>query len=284
MPPPDAEPSAPPVLMGTRGTIAMGVYFLIAATLMVYLIAAFWPDQVADGQDNKKWSTKARVFGRDVELLFETRLVLLVATAGALGSFVHTATSFATYVGNRSLVTSWVWWYLLRTPIGVTLALLFYFVVRGGLISAGAGGENLSPFGVAAVAGMVGMFSKQATDKLRELFDNLFRTAPGHGDAERRDKVEETPENPAPTVSSIAPATLTPGGGEAPVEVLGSEFVEGSVVQVNGGDRPTEYIDATRLRATLPATDRAAQGVLKVIVFNPPPGGGSSGELTLTIQ
>lgn len=35
------------------------------------------------------------------------------------------------------------------------------------------------------------MFSKQAADKLQELFDNLFRTAEGRGDDERKDKLAE---------------------------------------------------------------------------------------------
>jgi len=33
------------------------------------------------------------------------------------------------------------------------------------------------------------MFSKRATDKLREVFDVLFKTAPGKGDDARRNKL-----------------------------------------------------------------------------------------------
>jgi hypothetical protein len=35
---------------------------------------------------------------------------------------------------------------------------------------------NLSPHGIAAIAGLDGMFSKQATGKLREVFETLFKT------------------------------------------------------------------------------------------------------------
>ena len=52
--------------------------------------------------------------------------------AGALGSLVHCLTSFADFVGNRNLRQSWVWFLILRTPIGFALALLFYPVLRGG--------------------------------------------------------------------------------------------------------------------------------------------------------
>ncbi len=56
------------------------------------------------------------------------------------------------------------------------LPLILYFAVRGGLITGNAGAQNLSLYGVAAVAGSAGMFSKQATDKLREVFETLFKT------------------------------------------------------------------------------------------------------------
>ena len=77
-------------------------------------------------------------------------------------------------MGNRQIYTSWVWGYILRPFIGVALATIFYFVIRGGFLSAGAGAEDISPFGISAMAGLVGMFSQRAMDKLREAADNLF--------------------------------------------------------------------------------------------------------------
>ena len=58
----------------------------------------------------------------------------------------------------------------------MALAVLVYFVLRGGLIMPSTGAGSLSPYGVAAFSGLAGMFSKQATDKLREVFENLFKT------------------------------------------------------------------------------------------------------------
>ena len=120
---------------------------------------------------------------------------MLVMLAGALGSYVHTTTSFVTYVGNKSLVDSWTWWYLLRPFIGMALALIFYFTVRGGFLfftTTGNEAKDISPFSIASLSGLVGMFSKQATDKLKEVFDNLFRTQEGAGDALRADGLAET--------------------------------------------------------------------------------------------
>lgn len=68
----------------------------------------------------------------------------------------------------------------------MSLALVFYFVIRGGFLSTTGGAQDINPYGIAALAGLVGMFSKQATDKLSEVFGTLFRSAPGEGDAKRQ--------------------------------------------------------------------------------------------------
>ena len=48
----------------------------------------------------------------------DLRMLLTVIIAGTIGSLIHTLTSFGDYVGNRRLSTSWMWWFVLRTPIG----------------------------------------------------------------------------------------------------------------------------------------------------------------------
>jgi len=112
------------------------------------------------------------------------------------------------------------------------LALIFYFVVRGGLLSTGAAASDMSAFGVAAVAGLVGMFSKQATDKLRELFDNLFRTEQGKGDDARADKLGAN----LPVTSGmierrkIAAFAIREGDSEADVRVVDLHLMLGGVV------------------------------------------------------
>lgn len=167
------------------GMLAIGLYQIVLAVALMALLFVIWPEVDADG---KGWSRSLR-WPAGGEISDDARLILIVLCAGALGSHVHAATSFASYVGNRSLKMSWAWWYVLRPFIGMSLALIFYFVVRGGLLATSAQSSELSAFGVAAVAGLVGMFSKQATDKLRELFDSLFRTARGEGDDARADKL-----------------------------------------------------------------------------------------------
>jgi hypothetical protein len=65
--------------------------------------------------------------------------------------------------------------------MGLLLGLLFFFVVKGGLLMvlpnlAQVNDVGLNPYGLAAIGGMVGLFSKHAIEKLQELFDVLFQT------------------------------------------------------------------------------------------------------------
>jgi hypothetical protein len=104
----------------------------------------------------------------------EVRLLMLVIVAGALGSLVHGLRSVYWYVGQRELVWSWIAKYLMLPFTGSVLAVLFYFVVRGGFFSPEAGFAETSPFGFAALAAMVGMFSEQAVLKLKEISETLL--------------------------------------------------------------------------------------------------------------
>jgi hypothetical protein len=110
-------------------------------------------------------------------------LLALVLLAGALGSAVHAGTSFADFVGNRRLGSSWLWWYLLKPFTGGALALLAWLVA--GHVPTDTAGVHTA----VGLAGLVGLFSKQATDKLGELCTVLLRVREDRGDGRRRDKL-----------------------------------------------------------------------------------------------
>ena len=64
--------------------------------------------------------------------------------------------------------------YLSVPLVGALLALLFYIVLRGGLVTTQASSTDLNIYGFAAIAALVGLFSEQATVKLRNIFEALF--------------------------------------------------------------------------------------------------------------
>jgi hypothetical protein len=100
----------------------------------------------------------------------------------------------------------------------------------------------------------------------------LLPACGGGGD----DGVTNARPNPPPEITGIFPSFTETRAAETTLTVTGIGFVRASVVRFNGADRQTEYVDATLLRARLPAGDLATPGTFTITVFNPAPGGGVS--------
>jgi hypothetical protein len=192
---------------------------------------------------------------------------MLVIIAGILGSFVHGATSLADYIGNNKFNKNWTWFYLLRPAIGMSLALVFYFVVRGGFLTTSGGARDINPYGIAALAGLVGMFSKQATDKLSEVFTTLFRAAAGQGDAKRSGPLK--PEAEVVPIISVDPKQAKAGSTDQVITITGTKFVDGSQVFLDNEPQATKFESATRVTAKLADQKIAKPATLKLKVVNP---------------
>ncbi len=93
-----------------------------------------------------------------------------------------------------------------------------------------------------------------------------------------------TMNNPAPTESSLSPTSATAGGAAFTLTVNGTGFVSTSVVKFNGAAKTTTFVSATQLTAAVTAADIATAGTATVTVTNPAPGGGTSGNLSFTIN
>jgi hypothetical protein len=218
--------------LGRIGTHLLGTYLLV---LPCAALAALW------------WLFPT---GRAAD----KELIVLALLGGALGSYMHVAQSFAAYVGNRQACASWVWWYLLRTPIGACLGVLMYIVVRAGLL---AGGDAPSPYGVLAFASLAGWFSKQATDKLAEVFDTLFKS-------EKKEHLKD--QLRAGAKPTIELATELPSGE---VLVMGAGFLPGAGVRMNGQALRTTFVSPNELKAMVPPELRT--GTRKIVIVNPAP-------------
>lgn len=282
-----------------RWGLVLGLIYVVMAFVLGYMLLKIWPpvpwpdpnlhrDEVArtleacgvylpplpsaspSPGDSTKLAPVALpinfFFKKCVMASFDERLILLVIVAGILGSFVHGATSIADYIGNDCFKRTWCWFYLLRPVIGMALALVFYFVVRGGFLSTNVGATDINPYGIAALAGLVGMFSKQATDKLSEVFSTLFRSGSGEGDEKRGDPLEREPTT---VTMTIDPPEVTAGGEACKITVTGADFVEGSTIFLNDSPQSTTFESANRLSANVAKEIIANPGVLKLTVVNP---------------
>jgi hypothetical protein len=258
----------------------MGAGLMLLALTLAVALVSLWP------QFYPKFPPAGALGDPGVQCLAgwcpgpDARLLVMVMAAGALGSFVHVAKSFGDFVGNDRFMASWIWWYLLKPCIGMVLALTLYLIVRALFLTMNAASDSASVnlYGLLAMSGLVGMASKQGTDKFAEILNALFRTRHPAGDARRKDPLE----NPMAVITDAQPPVLD--AQSLYVTLRGKGFSRGARVQVNGAERETSLADSSRLAFHLLPEDVSAAGRLAIVVVNPPPGGGPSASLMLEVS
>ena len=90
-------------------------------------------------------------------------------------------------------------------------------------------------------------------------------------------------DSSAPQILSLSPAAAAQNGAAFTLTVNGTGFVAGSVVRWNGAARPTTFVSATQLTASISGADLATAGSVIVTVSNGATGGGVSNEATFTV-
>ena len=111
----------------------------------------------------------------------------MVMLMGTLGGLLRLISSFAKYVGNRQLLQSWMIYYILMPLESAALAPLVYLLLRVGVLApAQMNGSSpaMNLYGIYAIAGMTGLFSKQAMDMLAEVFAVIFKKVKAKDDLE----------------------------------------------------------------------------------------------------
>ncbi len=93
-----------------------------------------------------------------------------------------------------------------------------------------------------------------------------------------------TAPNPVPRLNSISPSSTTAGGGIFTLTASGANFISGSTIRWGGSSRTTTFVGPTQLTAPISGADIANGGTVEVTIFNPAPGGGTSGAQTFSIE
>lgn len=150
----------------------IGVYLLALSVALLIALVVFWPSSGAPTTDATRnelnigfWKTCAPS---------EAKMFLIIMVCAALGNMVHLLRSFFRYVGNMRLKWNWVPMYIFLPVVAATLGVVFYLVMRGGLLSAKTGLADTNLFGFAAAAALVGMFTEMAVIKLRDVAMAFF--------------------------------------------------------------------------------------------------------------
>ena len=174
----------------------------------------------------------------------EQNLFLLVSACGGLGASIHALSSFLVYIGNAKFSSNWSIWYIGRPILGGGVAIAFYFVFRAGFVGFAnvkdVGTVNL--YGICGISVIVGLFSKEAIEKLKEIAATVFV---------KPKKQKDALDSSEPKVHRYFPFPLmNPQSGEE-IEVFGEGFSKKSVVLIGEAPLPTQFITETFLKATI---------------------------------
>jgi hypothetical protein len=275
-----SESPAPKPGAATPLEIAMLVSaLLLVFVFLAYVLLKFWPSPAgaqAALADLSFAGIPLSAVGN------EGRWFVLVMAAGALGSFVHAATSAGDFIGNDRLLSAWLPWYLLRLPIGASLALLIYMLLRGGVLTGMqlVVTEGQQPYGVIGLAALAGMFSEKATKKLAEVFEAMFKS----GEPDKRTcKLDDV----GPLLERIEPNPVT-AGATAPqtLRLIGKRFQRSTRVLFGDetNERKPELVSQTELKLVLQPTDLKEAREVAISVVRVGGDEPASAPITLVIQ
>jgi hypothetical protein len=167
--------------VGLIGSALTAAFLIVMSIILVISLVQCWPSLDISKDISAKSPISFLVW--DFEIIFESRLILIVVLTGALGGLVRSFRSLAWHTGKRELLKSWVLQYILSPFIGATLAIITYFVIRGGFVSAGAADGQPRVYVYAGIASIVGIASEPVALKLKQVAESLFT---------RQEKVNDT--------------------------------------------------------------------------------------------
>jgi hypothetical protein len=105
---------------------------------------------------------------------------ILIMLAGGIGSLIYAIRAYLKHACDRQdFRMNYIPWYIYWNIQGSILGLIFYFTLRGGLLLVIMNGEardqaSLNTWSILAIGALVGLFSKYAIDKLRQIFIMIF--------------------------------------------------------------------------------------------------------------
>ncbi len=197
---------------------------------------------------------KFSYFNWHISLTRDQQFFVVVALAGIIGAILHGLRSLSTYIGERYLFRSWIPYYVLLPFVGAILATIVYLVLRAGLLPGATSSSEPDPYGIAAIAALVGLFSAQAAEKLKAVFETLFtKVEPGS---------QSVTDIAMPSITGFDPVQGPTG---TLVVVSGDNLTSVTGVAFTGADAPQFTIDSeTRLTVSVPNGATTGPIVLRV--------------------
>jgi IPT/TIG domain len=221
--------------VGTFGVLTSLGFILGAMAITTYSLVALWPPSGSAAPSSSS------LFGLKLTPNRDQQLFICVLLAGGLGGFIHSTRSLYWYVGNRVLRRSWLGMYLSLPIIGSALAVVFCLILRGGLLTGEATGAQVNFFGFAAISALVGLFSPEAAEKLKQVFSTVLAPAESGRD---RSWVAAYP-----VIYGIQPAVGIIG---APITINGENLADATAVLFHGARIAPATVSSSAVTARVP--------------------------------
>ena len=155
------------------GVVILSAFMAAVALFALYGLWRFWPAP-APATGSAPAAANFSYFNWRLSLSRDQQFFVVVALAGVIGAMLHGLRSLAAYIGERYLFRSWIPYYALLPFVGGMLATIVYLVLRAGLLPGATAASQPDPYGIAAIAALVGLFSAQAAEKLKAVFETLL--------------------------------------------------------------------------------------------------------------
>jgi IPT/TIG domain len=233
--------------VSVAGVVVLGTFMAAVSMFALYGLWRFWPaPPPATGPAPA--TAKFSYFNWQLSLTRDQQFFVIVALAGVIGAMLHGLRSLSRYIGERYLFRSWIPYYILLPLVGGILATIVYLVLRAGLLPGATSSSQPDPYGISAIAALVGLFSAQAAEKLKAVFETLFtKVEPGS---------QAVTDIAMPSITKFDPEH---GPAGTPVAISGSNLTSVTGVAFTGADARQFKIDSEKL-LTVSVPDGATTG------------------------
>ncbi|SEM69270.1 hypothetical protein SAMN05192574_101490 [Mucilaginibacter gossypiicola] len=195
-------------------------------------------------------------------------LLILVAAAGFLGNLIHVSRSLTFYIGMKRFQRSWYPWYIIKPFTASGLALLIYFATNG---TSGSGttdqGAPINLTAIMLTAGLVGLFTDIATQKLKVIFEAILKPADTHSGAGNAASPQPAAKAATVDMNKVSPEKIDAKGVNH-VKIPGQNLnLKNLIITINNQviDKSTITITATEISFDYaPADATATEFVLSV--------------------
>ncbi|HSR53174.1 MAG TPA: hypothetical protein VLV83_20310 [Acidobacteriota bacterium] len=158
-------------------TLGIGLFLVVLSVAFVY---AFFLAMSSHDQFLSQLNLLQGTQGDETRIR-ELQDAFIAMLAAGVGACISTILAYLQHASEKTdFKLSYAPWYVGRPLMGLMLGLVFYFLLKGGfLATVNATGGQVSDFndwGLAGVSALVGLFTKNAVEKLREVFQTLFRS------------------------------------------------------------------------------------------------------------